>query len=94
MMTDPLFYLDEKYISAIGGSIGLVFDKYNNMSTILEVTKRWYDSGYEQQLVNISQTLRASQNVQLKFKYDYKERSDFKIEHEENSFSIYLNYYF
>ncbi len=94
MMTDPLFYLDEKYISAIGGSIGLVFDKYNNMSTILETTRRWYDSGYEQQLVNISQTFRASQNVQLKFKYDYKERSDFKTEYEENSFSMHLNCYF
>ncbi|WP_367278387.1 DUF4105 domain-containing protein [Sulfurimonas sp.] len=94
MMTDPLFYFDKKTTSALGGSIGIVFDKYRYMSTSIEATRRWYDNGDTQYLMNISQNFRVSQNVQIKFNYDYKERNDFEIQSNENSFKVYLNYYF
>lgn len=91
VMADPLFYVDKSHTSALGSSIGAVFDGSSNLSTIFEATRRWYDEGFEQYLFNVSQTFRASQNTQLKLKYDYKERRDLK---EENSLVLYLNYYF
>jgi len=91
VMADPLFYADKNHTSALGSSIGAVFDGSSNLSTIFEATRRWYDEGFEQYLFNVSQTFRTSQNTQLKLKYDYKERKDLK---EENSLVLYLNYYF
>lgn len=94
IMADPLFYLDGKFKSAIGSSIGLVFDKYSYMSTNIEATRRWYDNGEEQNLFALSQNFRVSQNVQLKFKYDYKERALFENSYNEDSLRVYLNLYF
>ena len=85
-MVDPLLYVEQKVVTALGGSIGLVIDKYKFMSTNFEVTKRWYDTGDRQNLVKVTQSFRLSQNVQLKFKYDYKE--------DEESYKAALNYYF
>ena len=93
-MADPLFYLDGEFKSAIGGSLGFVFDKFSYMSTNIEATRRWYDSGEEQNLFALSQSFRVSQNAQLKFKYDYKERVELENKYEENSLRVYLNYYF
>lgn len=94
IMADPLFYLDGEFSPAIGGSFGLVFDKYSNMSTNIEATRRWYDNGREQNLFEASQSFRVSQNIQLKFKYNYKERDLLEAKKSENSFRAYLNYYF
>ncbi|MDQ1244137.1 MAG: hypothetical protein QG565_477 [Campylobacterota bacterium] len=94
IMADPLFYLDGEFKSAIGGSLGLVFDKYSYMSTNIEATRRWYDSGEEQNLFALSQNFRVSQNVQLKFKYDYKERALFENSYNEETLRVYLNLYF
>jgi hypothetical protein len=95
VMTDPLFYLDGKFKSAIGGSVGVIFDKYSYMNTNLEITKRWYDTGSKQWLITFSQSFRLSQNVQLKFNYDYKERTISGMqENQERTFKTTLNYYF
>lgn len=94
IMADPLFYLDGEFKSAIGGSLGFVFDKFSYMSTNIEATRRWYDSGDGQNLLALSQSFRVSQNAQLKFKYDYKERVELENRYDENSLRVYLNYYF
>lgn len=94
IMADPLFYLDGEFKSAIGGSLGFVFDKFSYMSTNIEATRRWYDSGDGQNLLALSQSFRVSQNTQLKFKYDYKERVELENRYDENSLRVYLNYYF
>ncbi len=94
IMADPLFYLDGGFKSAIGSSLGFIFDNFSHMSTNLELTRRLYDTGEAQNLIGISQNFRLSQNAQLKFNYDYKERSVLNSQSEENSFKIYLNYYF
>ncbi|WP_310442178.1 DUF4105 domain-containing protein [Sulfurimonas sp.] len=94
IMADPLFYLDGGFKSAIGSSLGFIFDKFSYMSTNLELTRRWYDTGDAQNLIGISQNFRLSQNAELKFKYDYKERSVLDSQSEENSFKIYINCYF
>lgn len=94
IMADPLFYLDGEFKSAIGGSLGFVFDKFSYMSTNIEATRRWYDSGDWQNLFALSQSFRVSQNAQLKFKYDYKERVELENRYDENSLRVYLNYYF
>lgn len=94
IMADPLFYLDGAFKSAIGGSLGFVFDKFSYMSTNIEATRRLYDSGDWQNLFALSQSFRVSQNAQLKFKYDYKERVELENRYDENSLRVYLNYYF
>ncbi len=94
IMTDPLFYLDGEFKSAIGSSVGFVFDKFSYMSTNIEATRRWYDSGEEQNLLALSQSFRVFQNTQLKFKYDYKERARLENRYNEDSLRVYLNYYF
>lgn len=94
IMADPLFYLDGDSRSAISGSIGIVFDKYDYMSTNIEATRRWYDNGEEQNIVALSQSFRVAQNTQVKFKYDYKERSKQEAIGNEDSLRVYLNFYF
>ncbi|MBE0513895.1 DUF4105 domain-containing protein [Sulfurimonas sp.] len=94
IMADPLFYLGGKAKSAIGGSVGVVFDRYNSMSTNIEATRRWYDNGEEQNMVALSQSFRVSQNTQIKFKYDYKERGKQEVNNKEDSLRVYLNLYF
>ncbi len=94
IMADPLFYLGKEPKSAIGGSLGVVFDRYNSMSTNVEATRRWYDNGEEQNIVTLSQSFRVSQNTQIKFKYDYKERGKEEVNNKEDSLRFYLNFYF
>ncbi|NOR57920.1 MAG: DUF4105 domain-containing protein [Sulfurimonas sp.] len=94
IMIDPLFYYGDKFSSAVGGSIGVVFDKYKYMSTNIEVTRRVYDSGDGQNLVEATQSFRLSQNIQFKFKYDYKERAKLNKKEDEQTYQAALSYYF
>ncbi|MFA5460741.1 MAG: DUF4105 domain-containing protein [Sulfurimonas sp.] len=94
IMADPLFYLDDGFKSAIGSSIGFVFDKYNNINTKIELTKRWYDVGEAQNLFEFSQGFRLSKNTQLRFNYDYKQRDNRAKEKLERTIKCYFNYYF
>jgi len=94
MMIDPLFYVSDYEVrGALGGSIGFVFDKYNFMSTNIEGTRRYYDNGEEQNLVKVAQSFRFSQNIQLKFKYNYKEIEPF-LKEDEQTYRVALSYYF
>lgn len=94
VMTDPLIYLDGGMKSAISGSIGLVFDKYVDISTNIEATKRWYDTGKEQWLIELSQSFRLSQNKQIKLEYDYKDIYHNNHSDEERTYKFTFNYYF
>ncbi|MCX6075325.1 MAG: DUF4105 domain-containing protein [Campylobacterales bacterium] len=94
LMADPLFYSTEKIVTAIGGSLGLVIDKFSYMNTNLELTRRWYDTREEQWLAEASQNFRVSQNLQLKFKYDYGEKQYLEIKEKRETLRAVLNYYF
>ncbi len=94
LMTDPLFYLDGKFKSAIGGSLGIVLDKYHYINSNFEITKRFYDTGDNQWLIKASQNFRVSQNIQLKFNYNYKERKGKLGDDKESTYGVALNYYF
>jgi len=93
IMIDPLFFFFVGFTAAVGGSLGLVIDKYDFMSTNIEVTRRYYDNGDEQNLAKVTQSFRLSQNFQLKFKYDYKE-IDSLVNEDEQTYRTVLNYYF
>ncbi len=93
-MLDPLFYYQNKFRPAVGGSIGVVFDKYNFMNTNIEITKRLYEGEKTQLLANISQNFRLSQNLQLKIKYDYKQKYHLDDLKDEETSRVILNYYF
>ena len=94
ILLDPLFYVADGFSAGLGGSLGLVFDKFSFMSTNFEATRRYYDSGDAQNLVKVAQSFRVSQNFQLKFKYEYKERVFFSQTVEEETFRANINYYF
>ena len=93
LMVDPLLYSEDKVVTAIGNSVGLIFDKYSFMNTNVELTKRWYDTGEEQWLAKVSQSFRVSQNVQLKLKYDYGEKNHLQTTEKRETFKALLNYY-
>ncbi len=94
IMTDPLVYLDGGTKSAISGSLGLVIDKYSDMSTNIETTKRWYDTGKEQWLVELSQSFRLSQDKQIKLDYNYKDIYHNNNSDKEQTYKFTFNYYF
>ncbi len=94
IMIDPLFYLTDEFVAGIGGGVGLVIDKYNFMSTNFEYTHRLYTNAQQQNIAKITQSFRLSQNIQLKFKYDYKERYQLKIREDEQTYQVDLSYYF
>lgn len=94
IMTDPLFYHESRFQSAIGGSVGFVLDKWSLANTKIELTKRLYDTGETQNIFEFSQGFRVSQNLQLRFDYDYKERGKEELEKIERNLRAYLNIYF
>lgn len=94
IMVDPILYINENFISGIGGSLGLIIDKSKYMSTNIELTRRVYDNAQKQNLAKVTQSFRLSQNLQLKFKYDYKERFILDKEGDEQTYKAVLNYYF
>ncbi len=94
VMIDPLLYLVNGVTVGVGGSIGVVIDKYDFMNTNIEATFRKYDTGFQQSLVNISQNFRIIQNTQVKLKYNYIEKEKEYKEKGENTFRVVLNYYF
>ena len=94
LLIDPLFYYGDKFTAGVGGSLGVVFDKYKYMSTNIEASRRFYDSGDAQNLVKATQSFRLSQNFQLQFKYDYKNRFVNSKKESEETYRATLNYYF
>ncbi len=94
LMADPLFYSAERIVTAMGGSVGLIIDRFSYMNTNLELTRRWYDTGEEQWLAEASQNFRISQNLQLKFKYDYGEKHCLEIKEKRETLKAVFNYYF
>ena len=93
-MIDPLFYIADGVTTGIGGSLGLIIDKYNFMSTNIEASYRLYHTGFNQTLINATQSFRMSQNTQLKFQYEYKDKYYANENFGENSYKVVGNYYF
>ncbi len=94
VMVDPTLYKATNFTAAIGGSVGLIVDKYSFMSTNIEVTQRYYDSRDAQLIIDASQNFRLSQNTQLKFKYTYIDRVILDTKTDEQTYKLMLNYYF
>ena len=92
-MVEPLFYIGDKPNIALGGTVGVVVDKYDYMSTNIELTHRLYYDAKEQSIINISQAFRLSQNTQIKLKYNYITKDILDINHQE-TYNMMFNYYF
>ncbi|MBU1657827.1 DUF4105 domain-containing protein, partial [bacterium] len=93
-MAEPLFYVEDKLVSAMDGSIGLVIDAYPFMSTNFEAKRRYYDTGDAQWLIKVSQNFRLMQNLQMQFKYDYKQKYFLDNYEKEETYRASVNYYF
>ena len=94
VMIDPFTYIHSEVSAGVGGSLGLIIDKSNHMSTNLELTSRLYTDSTMQNLVNFSQNFRLSQNFELKFKYNYIDREYDNVKYNEQTIKSMLNYYF
>jgi len=93
LMADPLFYSENRLITGVGSSVGLIVDKYSFMNTNVELTRRWYDTGEEQWLAKVSQNWRLSQNCALQFKYDYSQKQQLEIKEKKEILKAILHYY-
>ena len=93
-LLDPLFYVENKFVGGLGGSIGLSVDKYKFMNTNIELTHRFYTTGQEQNIAKISQGFRVSQNIQILLNYDYKEKKVQNRSYNEDTVRAMLKYYF
>ncbi len=93
-MLDPFVYVDRNIVGGLGASIGVSVDKYSFMNTNLELSQRIYTNSETQTLIKVAQGFRVSQNLQIMVKYDYRNKiiNDNKIR--ENSFQLYMRYYF
>ncbi len=93
-MFDPFAYLYNGISFGIGSSIGLIIDDFSWTNINIEGTSRIYDDSKIQYLLNLSQSINLSQNLELKFKYNYKSRYIDKINQDEETFKVMLNFYF
>ena len=94
VMLDPLFYYKNKFTAGIGSSFGINIDYSKAYNLNFEVTQRFYDSGDNQFLVQLSQGTRISQNLQLLLRYDYKEKYINNSIQDEQTARMMLRYYF
>lgn len=94
IMIDPLLYIAKEVNAAIGGSVGIVVDKYDFMNTNLELTHRYYDDKEHQNRVDFSQNFRLHQNLQMQFEYKFIEKKNLGIKQNQNTYTLGLNYYF
>jgi len=94
ILLDPLFYVREGISSGVGGSVGVSIDKYKFMNTNIEATQRFYDNGFQQSLIKVSQGFRVSQNTQIVLKYDYKDKKMINSTKKEDTLRAMFNYYF
>ena len=94
VMLDPLFYVESKFVSGVGGSIGLVGYESKAFKTNFEATHRFYDTGKQQWLATFSQNIRFYNDLALKLQYNYVQKNA-TISHEEwNTFKLSLDYFF
>ena len=94
VMIDPLYYAAHKSTGGIGASIGFDLDGYKDLKTNVEFTQRYYDSGDEQLLISATQSVNISKNLQLKAKYEYKDKYTLAKKRQEDNYKVLLNYYF
>ncbi len=94
LMLDPLYYVADKSAGGIGASIGFDIDGYKMLKTNVEITQRHYDTGDEQLLISAVQSINISKDMQLKAKYEYKDKYNLAKKRQEDNFKVLLNYYF
>ncbi len=94
MMIDPIFYVNDTFRAGIGSSIGLNFDKYKQINTNLEFTKKVYDNGRDQTIIKASQGFNLTQNSKIVLKYDYIDRYVNEIKEAQHSFIGMFRYYY
>ncbi len=94
MMLDPFVYAQSGAKGGLSASLGFIIDKSKHMSTNIEASSRYYLDDNLQNILDISQNFRLSQNVEVKFKYNYTERELHSIKGREQTLSTMFNYYF
>jgi len=94
LLVDPLFYMENSFVSGVGGSIGINIDKYKYINTNIDLTKRYYDNGINQTLIKVEQGITTSQNTQIVLKYDYKDKYIVHKKQKEETYRVMFKYYF
>ncbi len=95
VLLDPLFYMENSFVSGVGGSVGIKIDKYKKYTnTNIQLSKRYYDNGKNQTLIEAQQGIRTSQNTQIVLKYDYKDKYLVHTKQKEETYRAMFKYYF
>jgi len=94
LLLDPLLYVADEVEAGLGLSMGVVLDKYKFTQTNIEGTLRRYSQSREQYILNVTQSFRVSQNLQLQAKYNYINRYNSSKKYSEERYDLLLNYYF
>lgn len=91
---DPLFYFEKEFTSGVGASVGAVIDGFKHANTNIDFTHRIYETGATQNIFNLSQNFRTSQNTQIRLIYNMIEREAKRVKFHEESYKLFFNYYF
>jgi hypothetical protein len=94
LMADPFIYVDRTAVYGLGFSAGVVVDAISVSTTTAEFTKRIYNDQEQQTLINFSQNFTLSQNMQLRFVYEYTQRNLNENTYYEDSAKALMNIYF
>jgi len=89
-LADPFTYFNANLQTGVGGSVGVVLDKFKNFTTNLELTHRWYYAQKNQWLANVSENYRVNKKISLQFSYEYKEKEITP----QKSYKVAFNYFF
>ena len=92
ILVEGLSYFTEGIVGGVNLSTGFVLDNSEHFKTNFEINQRWYTNGNRQLLLNVVQSYAPTQNTQVKFKYQYKQKVGDLLD--ENKYSLLFNYYF
>jgi hypothetical protein len=90
---DPIFYAHSQQ-GGIGGSVGVVVDKYKQLTLWSELTSRYYDNGISQQISQTALGVNITSNTQLKTQYETIQKYHNHTKTTQNRAQLLFNYFF
>ena len=90
---DPIYYAHSQ-TAAIGGSVGVVVDRYTKLNLLGELTSRYYDTGVSQIIAKGSLGYNFTNNTQLLGEFESIEKYKNTQHYTQNRAKLLLNYFF
>ena len=91
-MAEGFSYFTEGIVGGLNLSTGFILDNSKYFKTNFEINQRYFTNGNKQLLLNFVQSYMPTQNTQVKFEYQYKQKVNDLLE--ESKYRLLFNYYF